>query len=100
MLDFIIGWLNGRHSVNKKPVELQITDDRPIEEIIEIPKVTKYVPIPDITDFDTTLEGAYKDYDDTQLVTIYKNGHIYYYLEVEVYETDIKWGSTTMVENI
>ena len=101
MLDFITGWILGKNSNKDKVVKTQeFTDDRLIEEIIEIPKVIKYVPIPEITDFDATLESSYKDYEELGLVAIYKNGHIYYYKEVEVFETQIYYGKQKMLDFI
>ena len=101
MLDFITGWILGKNSNKDKVVKTQeFTDDRPIEEIIEIPKVIKYVPIPEITDFDATLESSYKDYEELGLVAIYKNGRIYYYKEVEVFETQIYYGKQKMLDFI
>ena len=101
MLDFITGWILGKNSNKDKVVKTQeFTDDRPIEEIIEIPKVIKYVPIPEITDFDATLESSYKDYEELGLVAIYKNGCIYYYKEVEVFETQIYYGKQKMLDFI
>ena len=49
MLDFITGLLVGRNYnriiTNKKPIETNTVDNKPIVEIINIPKVTKYVSI-------------------------------------------------------
>lgn len=96
MMDFIMGWLLGRN-INKDiaPIEDNITDSLPIEiePQKEIPKVIKYVHIPEITDIDATLEECYNDYEKSNLVTIYTEGHIECYLEVEVPMTDTKWGT-------
>ena len=104
MLDFITGLLVGRNYnriiTNKKPVEINTADNKPIVEIINIPKVTKYVSIPDIYDFDATLGSSYEDYEDTNLVLIYKNGHINYYLEVLVPEVQEKWGDQDLLDFI
>lgn len=103
MIDFITGWILGRNA-NKhlSPKEDTITNNLPIEiePQKEIPKVTKYVHIPEITDCEATLEGCYEDYEKTNLVTIVENGHIEYYLEVEVPETETKWGDQDLREFI
>ncbi len=95
MIDFIMGWVLGRNT-NKHltPQETYTNNNLPIEiePKKEIPKVIKYVHIPEISGFDATLEGSYEDYEKTNLVTIVENGIIEYYLEVEVPETDTKWG--------
>lgn len=94
MLDFIMGWILGRN-INKDiaPIEDNtVAKAIEIEKPVEIPKVTKYVHIPEITDFGATLEGCYNDYEKSNLVTIYSEGHIEYYLEVEVPEVDTIWG--------
>lgn len=102
MIDFITGWILGRNSKNlcKKEVIQEPVDNRPIEEIIEIPKVYKYVPIPDIYDFEATLETSYDDYEKTNLVVIHKNGHLIYYLEVLVPQTQIYWREEKMYDFI
>lgn len=103
MMDFIMGWILGRN-INKdiSPKEDDITYNLPIEiePKKEIPKVTRYVHIPEITDIEATLEGCYNDYKKSNLVTIYENGHIEYYLEVEVPETDTIWGEQKLREFI
>lgn len=63
-------------------------------------EVYKYAIIKDITDYVTTLELSYQDYADTNLVAIYKNGHIYYYLEVLVPEDITVWGKDELVDFI
>lgn len=63
-------------------------------------EVYKYAVIKDITDYVTTLELSYQDYTDTNLVAIYKNGHIYYYLEVLVPEDVMTWGEDKLVDFI
>ena len=101
MLDFITGWILGRNTNKDKVIKTpEFTDDKPIEEIIEIPKVIKYVPISEITDFDATLESSYKDYEELGLVAIYKNGHNEYYLEVYVPVSQTKWGQDDLVDFI
>lgn len=99
MMDFIMGWILGKNS-NKRlsTKDNYITNNLPIEvePQKEIPKVIKYVHIPEITDIDATLEGCYNDYEKSKLVTIYTEGHIEYYLEVEVPETDNNWGDQVL----
>lgn len=103
MMDFIMGWILGRN-INKDiaPIEDNITNNLPIEiePQKEIPKVTKYVHIPEITDCEATLEGCYNDYEKTNLVTIVEGEHIEYYLEVEVPETETKWGDQDLKDFI
>ena len=63
-------------------------------------EVYKYAIIKDITDYITTLELSYQDYADANLVAIYKNGHIYYYLEVLVPEDITVWDKDDLVDFI
>lgn len=100
MMDFITGWILGKNSnkIFNKPEPIE--EVKPIEIKKEEPKVYKYVPIPDIYDFDATLESAYQDYKDTNLVVIHKNGHLIYYLEVFVPQSQIYWGKDLMLEFI
>jgi len=102
MMDFIMGWILGRNiKKDIAPIEDNtIAKSIEIEKPVEIPKVTKYVHIPEISDFSATLEGCYNDYEKTNLVTIYDNGHIEYYLEVEVPENETMWGSEKMKDFI
>ena len=99
MIDFITGWILGRNSKNIHKEEL--IEYAPIEiPKKEVPKVYKYVPIPDIYDFDATLESSYDDYENTNLVVIHKNGHLIYYLEVYVPQTQLFWGEERMLDFI
>lgn len=102
MMDFIIGWILGRNiQKDLAPIEdTTISNSIEIEPLEEIPYVTKYVHIPEISGFSATLEGCYNDYDKTNLVTIVNNGSIEYYLEVEVPVTDTKWGSQDLKDFI
>lgn len=59
----------------------------------EVKKVYKYVPLEDIYDYGTTLELSYYDYEHANLVAIYKNGHILYYLEVFIPEDEEYYGT-------
>jgi hypothetical protein len=102
MLDFIMGWVLGRN-IHKdlSPIEdTTIAKAIEIEPLEEIPNVTRYVYIPEISGFNATLEGCYNDYEKTNLVTIVENGRIEYYLEVEVPETETKWGDQDLREFI
>ena len=95
MLDFITGWILGK-TMNKPKetiVEPIILEPEPKKEL---PKVYKYVPLPDIYDFDATLETSYQDYKDVNLVVIHKNGHLIYYLEVYVPIDETEWGTETL----
>lgn len=94
MLDFIMGWILGRNiKKDLSPIEdTTYASAIEIEPIKEVPKVIKYVHIPEISGFDATLEACYSDYENTNLVAIVANGNIEYYLEVEVPKTDTKWG--------
>lgn len=101
MWDFITGYLIGRNLTRKREVEyIQPEPITPIEEFIELPKVIKYVPMPELYDFEATLDKSFIDYDERHLVLICKNGHKYYYLEVEVYETETKWGEQDLLNII
>lgn len=62
--------------------------------------VYKYVPLEDIYDYNTTLETSYHDYQCTNLVTIYKNGHILYYLEIFVPEDTLYHGNQKVYDFI
>lgn len=98
MLEFLTGWIIGRNTKPQKTID--INDNRPIEEQLGIPKVYKYVALTDITDCPATLDNCYNDYENTNLVAIHKNGHIYYYLQVYVYDTQLHWGDEELLENI
>lgn len=100
MLDFIIGFVLGNNS-NKNKINLPKEDNiiqQPIEIIV--PKVIKYVFIPEIFNLPAKLEDCYTDYEKTNLVCIYKHGKIYYYLEVEVPINQTKWGEQVLLEYI
>ena len=102
MWDFSTGFLMGRQLRKEEEIkfpELPATIT-PIEEIVELPTVTKYVPIPEIYDFQATLGKSYEDYEKTRLVLICKNGHRYYYSEVDAYETQKVWGNERLVDRI
>ena len=62
--------------------------------------VYKYVPLNDIYDYSTTLEWSYYDYDNVNLVTIFKNGHIIYYLEVYVSQEEEYYDGEKLLEYI
>lgn len=101
MLEYIMGWIIGINSKKKiiEPLDNNI-DILPKEEIIEKPKVVKYVLIPELNDLPTTLEESYINYVENNLVCIYSKGHIYYYLEVEVDEDKIMWGKEELLNYI
>lgn len=92
MLDFITGWLLGRNMSVNTTNSVDIIIDNNIKEEKEEEKVIKYVYIPELYNFSATLEEAYNDYIDRHMITIYKNGHIDYYLEVLVPESQTTWG--------
>jgi len=99
MMDFITGWILGRNSkkiFNPEPIE----EIKPVEIKKEEPKVYKYAPIPDLYDYETTLEESYKDYEELHLVVINRDGHNEYYLEVLVPESQTVWGTDTLIEKI
>lgn len=101
MIDFITGFLIGRNIAKKREREyIQPEPITPIEEFKELPKVIKYVPMPELYDFEATLDKSFIDYNERYLVLICKNGHKYYYLEVEVYETETKWGDQELLNII
>lgn len=92
MLDFIMGWILGKNTnkINNTPIEVIV--NVPKEEIKQEKEVIKYVYIPEIYDFTATLEEAENDYIDKHMITLYKDGHIEYYLEVLVPESQLYWG--------
>ena len=99
MLDFIMGWILGKNS-NKI-----INNTAPTELILPIGKVEKskkirYVEIKELYNISSSLEEAYKVYEDNELVTLYKDGNIYYYLEKEIEEDLIYWGDSKIYDNI
>ena len=102
MMDFIMGWILGRNiRKDLAPIEDDtISKSIEIEPLEEIPYVTKYVHIPEISGFNATLEGCYNDYNKTNLVTMVQNGRIEYYLEVEVPQTETKWGDKDLKDFI
>lgn len=98
MMDFITGLIIGQNIKNRntitKPTEQKI---QPI--IIEEPKVLGYVPISEIYDFECTLENGYDDYD-KHIISLFKNGHIYYYLEIYAPESQEMYGYQKILRNI
>ena len=99
MIDFITVWILGKNS-NKIFNKLESVEEvKPIEVKQEL-KVYKYAPLPDIYDFDATLETSYQDYEDVDLVVIHKNGHLIYYLEVYVPIDETEWGTETLQDFI
>lgn len=98
MLDFITGWILGKNSNkinNTIPTELIL----PIEEK-EVPKKIRYVEIKELYNIGSSLEEAYKMYEDNNLVTLYKDGIIYYFLEKEIEIDLIYWGDNIILDNI
>ncbi len=61
-------------------------------------QVYKYVLLPDIYDYPTTLELSYSDYEDMNLVALCKNGHIVYYLELLVEEDEKYYGEDKVID--
>jgi len=99
MMDFITGWILGRNSkkiFNPEPIE----EIKPVEIKKEEPKVYKYAPIPDLYDYETTIEESYQDYKDLHLVVVNRNGHNEYYLEVYVPISQTKWGQDDLIDFI
>lgn len=99
MMDFITGWILGRNSnkIFNKPESVE--EVKPIEVKEEL-KVYKYAPIPDLYDYETTLEESYQDYNELHLVVINRNGHNEYYLEVYVPVSQTKWGQDDLIDFI
>ena len=99
MLDFITGWILGKNSnkIFNKPEPVE--EVKPIEVKQEL-KVYKYAPIPDLYDYETTLEESYQDYKELHLVVINRNGHNEYYLEVYVPVNQTKWGQDDLIDFI
>lgn len=103
MIDFIIGFILGKKNNNLTiPKVNNIDIIIPKEEKIEVivPKVTKYVFIPEIFNLPAKLEDCYNDYDKTNLVCIFRENKIYYYLEIEVPIAQTKWGKEDLLDNI
>lgn len=99
MIDFITGWILGKNSnkIFNKPESVE--EVKPIEVKQEL-KVYKYAPIPDLYDYETTLEESYQDYNELHLVVINRNGHNEYYLEVYVPVSQTKWGQDDLIDFI
>ncbi len=99
MMDFITGLIIGQNIKNNntitKPIEQEI---QPI--IIEEPKILGYVPIPEIYDFDATIDSGDKDYNRQHMITLVKDGHIYYYLEVYTPISQKMYGYQKILRNI
>ncbi len=102
MIDFIVGFILGKRNNDIVPKTNNIDIIVPKEENIEVivPKVIKYVYIPEIFNLPAKLDDCYNDYNKCHLVCIYKYGKIYYYLEVEVPITQVKWGEEDLLDNI
>jgi len=101
MWDFITGYIFGRNLNRvRKEIEYEPPVITPIEEIVELPKMTKYVAIPEITDFEATLEKSFLDYEENKLCLICKHGHKFYYTEVEAYEAQTTWGESKLQNRI
>ena len=99
MMDFITGWILGKNSnkIFNKPEPVE--EVKPIEVKQEL-KVYKYAPIPDLYDYETTLEESYQDYKELHLVVINRDGHNEYYLEVYVPVSQTKWGQDDLIDFI
>ena len=99
MIDFITGWILGKNSnkIFNKPEPVE--EIKPIE-VKQEPKVYKYALIPDLYDYETTLEESYQDYKELHLVVINKDGHNEYYLEVYVPVSQTKWGQDDLIDFI
>lgn len=92
MLDFIMGWILGKNTNKTNNTPIEVIVNVPKEEIKQEKEVIKYVYIPEIYDFTATLEEAENDYINKHMITLYKDGHIEYYLEVLVPESQLYWG--------
>lgn len=99
MMDFITGWILGKNSnkIFNKPEPVE--EVKPME-VKQEPKVYKYAPIPDLYDYETTLEESYQDYKELHLVVINRDGHNEYYLEVYVPVSQTKWGQDDLIDFI
>ena len=99
MIDFITVWILGKNSnkIFNKPESVE--EVKPIEVKQEL-KVYKYAPIPDLYDYETTLEESYQDYKELHLVVINRDGHNEYYLEVYVPVSQTKWGQDDLIDFI
>lgn len=98
MLDLIMGLVIGRNTTKAKTIITEPIIEE--EHQIELPKVTGYVHIPELDGVDATLDSCFKDYEETNLVCIHKNGTLTYYLEVEVECTQVMWGEEKILKNI
>ena len=97
MLDFITGWILGKNNntIIKTNTELILPKEK-----IEKPKSIRYIEIKELYNIPSSLEEAYKVYDNNNLITLYKNNNIYYYLEKEVENDLSKWGNNKIYDNI
>ncbi len=97
MLDFITGFIMGRNS-KKEPEVIQTP--APVIEPKPVRKIIKYIEIPELFNFDAALGESYEHYEEVSLITLHKNGKIYYYTEVEVPETDKFYGNSVLLDKI
>ena len=97
MLDFITGWILGKNSntIIKTNTELILPKEK-----IKKPKSIRYIEIKELYNIPSSLEEAYKVYDNNNLITLYKNNNIYYYLEKEIENDLSKWGNNKIYDNI
>lgn len=97
IFDFTLGYTLGQTRVNK-------IVPAPIEEIqknvIPEEKVYKYVRIRSLDSVDAELGESYDLYRDKQLITLYKDEELIYYLEVLVNKSEIRWGNDYLEEQI
>jgi len=97
MFDFITGFIMGR-SIKKEPEVIE--PPKPIIPPKPVRKVIKYIEIPELFNFDAALEESYEHYEEVKLITLHKNGNIYYYTEVLVPETDKFYGDSVLLDKI
>jgi len=98
MYDFATGLIIGESMANRK-VDNNIQE--PIQTIkpVELTKIG-YVPIKEIFDFEATIDSGYNDYGSQHLITLYKDNHIYYYIEIEVPISQTTYGYEKILDII
>lgn len=72
---------------------------KPIDTIQYEKEEIGYVILNDVYDLPTTIQGGYNDYD-RNIITIVRDGHIFYYLEIYAPLSKKLYGNKKILRNI
>lgn len=98
-LDFCLGYSLGKINLSYNTAPFK---EKNINKSFSLNphKVIKYIYMKELDNVYANLEDSYKMYKDKRMITIVKNNHIYYFLEVEVNKNDLKWGEYNLLDKI